>query len=170
MTNYDIYITEQIMRESYVGPRPSDVSPTAYELCLREHHDVRSSWDVPYERFDEYFNDILVKEFPDYTIMRNVPVTSLAGYSSDVFTLYKSRPHQVYKADWGLPYSFIMCKGGQVKAAIMLGHTSAHNSYVKMLISKMYAKKMGIPYIPFHREFRNDIGYVVLRIKKFLME
>ena len=115
-----------------------------------------------------YFKEILLTEFPSYTIRENVPVTDLAGFVSDEEQLYKTRPRQVYKAEWGQPYTFVLEDGGKVIAAVMLGNGHSHDSNVKYLIARMYAKKMDMPYINFYTQMDNERSYVIGRIRKFL--
>ena len=115
-----------------------------------------------------YFKEILSNEFPTYTIRENVPVTDLAGFVNDEFKLYKTRPTQAYKAEWGQPYSFVLENGGKAIATVMLGNGHSHDSNVKYLIARMYAKKLDIPYINFYTQMDNEKSYVIGRIHKFL--
>ena len=89
-----------------------------------------------------YFKQILLSEFPSYDIRENVPVTELAGFANDEFKLYKTRP--------------------------MLGNGHSHDSNVKYLIARMYAKKLGIPYINFYTQMPNEREYVIGRIRKLM--
>ena len=50
----------------------------------------------------------------------------------------------------------------------MLGSGSSHHKNVKYLISRMYAKKLGLPYINFYTQFPNERAYVIDRINKFM--
>ena len=50
----------------------------------------------------------------------------------------------------------------------MLGNGHSHDSNVKYLIARMYAKKLDIPYINFYTQMDNKRGYVIERIRKFL--
>ena len=118
--------------------------------------------------FPAYFAEILSTEFPQYSTKRNVPVTELAGYATDEFKLYESRPQQSYKAEWGAPYSFVLYQGGTPAGIVMLGDGSSHSKNVKYLISRMYAKKMGLPYINFYTQYPNERAYVVNRIREFM--
>ena len=118
--------------------------------------------------FPAYFAEILNTEFPQYSTKRNVPVTELAGFANDEFQLYKSRPLQSYKAEWGVPYSFVLYQGGAPAGIVMLGEGSSHSKNVKYLISRMYAKKMGLPYINFYTQFPNERAYVIKRIREFM--
>jgi len=118
--------------------------------------------------WNAYFKEILLNEFPSYTILENVPVTNLAGFVSDEFKLYKTRPLQVYKAEWGQPYTFVLEKEGKAIATVMLGKGNSHDSNVKYLIARMYAKKLGLPYINFYTQMENERSYVIGRIRKFL--
>lgn len=118
--------------------------------------------------FPAYFAEILSTEFPQYSTKRNVPVTELAGFANDEFQLYKSRPTQSYKAEWGVPYSFVLYQGGAPVGIVMLGEGSSHSKNVKYLISRMYAKKMGLPYINFYTQFPNERAYVIKRIREFM--
>ena len=115
-----------------------------------------------------YFREILTKEFPQYAVQENIPVQQLAGDANDEFQLYKSRPRQAYKAEWGKPYTFVLNQDGLAKGIVMLGKGHSHDSNVKYLIARMYAKKMNIPYINFYTQMPNEHDYVVSRIKKFM--
>lgn len=118
--------------------------------------------------YPAYFAEILSSEFPQYSIKRNVPVTELAGFVADEFQLYKTRPLQSYKAEWGAPYTFVLYRGGTPAGVVMLGSGSSHSRNVKYLIARMYAKKLGLPYINFYTQFPNERAYVVGRIREFL--
>ncbi len=119
------------------------------------------------DQMSDYFRDILSTEFPQYTIRENVAVTELVGDANDSFQLYKSRPYQAYKAEWGHPYTFVLYQNSEVKGVVMLGDKdSVYN--VKYLIARVYTKKLNIPYINFYTSMPNEIGYVVDRITKFL--
>ena len=118
--------------------------------------------------FPAYFAEILSTEFPQYSTKRNVPVTDLAGYATDEFKLYESRPLQSYKAEWGVPYTFVLYQGDAPVGIVMLGNGSSHSKNVKYLISRMYAKKLGLPYINFYTQKPNKRAYVINRIKEFM--
>lgn len=124
---------------------------------------VRREEDCP-----AYFREILKTEFPQYEVKEKVPVTDLAGYANDSFQLYKTRPYQAYKAEWGQPYTFVLQQGGQPKGIVMLGGGHTHDSNVKYLIARMYAKKMGLPYINFYTQMPNERDYVISRIHRFM--
>ena len=115
-----------------------------------------------------FFKEILQSEFSSYTIRENVKVTDLAGFVSDEFKLYKTRPTQAYKAEWGQPYTFVLESAGTPKALVMLGKGHSHDSNVKYLVARMYAKKLGMPYINFYTQMPNERGYVIQRIRKFV--
>ena len=115
-----------------------------------------------------YFREILATEFAAYNVRENVPVTDVAGFANDEFQLYKTRPCQAYKAEWGQPYTFLLEQGGTPKGVVMLGKGNSHDSKVKYLISRMYAKKSGLPYINFYTQMANERNYVIGRIRKFL--
>ena len=115
-----------------------------------------------------YFAGILATHFPQYSVQRNVPVTNLAGFAADTFQLYNTRPTQAYKAEWGQPYTFVLSEGGAPKGIVMLGSGHSHDAKVKYLISRMYAKKLGLPYINFYTQMPNEEEYVVGRIGKFM--
>lgn len=118
--------------------------------------------------WEAFFRTILKSEFPAYSIREKVPVTDLVGFASDQFQLYATRPTQAYKAEWGQPYTFVLEANGQPKAVVMLGNGHSHDSNVKYLIARMYAKKLNIPYINFYTQMPNERSYVVGRIRKFL--
>ena len=58
--------------------------------------------------------------------------------------------------------------GGVPKGIVMLGKGHSHDSNVKYLISRMYAQKLGLPYINFYTQMPNERAYVIGRIRKFL--
>ena len=115
-----------------------------------------------------YFAEILRTAFPQYAVKENVPVTDLAGFATDSFQLYKTRPLQAYKAEWGAPYTFVLYNGAQPAGIVMLGSGHSHDSNVKYLIARMYAKKLGLPYINFYTQMPNEREYVISRIRKFM--
>ena len=114
-----------------------------------------------------YFREILATEFAAYSVRENVPVTDVAGFANDEFKLYETRPTQAYKAEWGQPYTFVLEQMGAIKGVVMLGKGHSHDSNVKYLIARMYAKKSGIPYINFYTQMTNERNYVIWRIRKF---
>ena len=118
--------------------------------------------------WNAYFAEILSTEFPQYGVRRNVPVTDLAGFATDNFKLYETRPLQAYKAEWGAPYTFVLERGGVPAGIVMLGSGHSHDSNVKYLIARMYAKKLGLPYINFYTQMPNERQYVIGRIRKFM--
>ena len=140
-------------------PRPMPQPAASTHYGEKERTD--SEWVV-------YFREILATEFAQYNIRENVPVTEVAGFATDEFQLYKSRPTQAYKAEWGQPYTFVLEQAGSIKGVVMLGKGHSHDSNVKYLISRMYAKKLGIPYINFYTQMPNEHDYVIGRIRKFL--
>lgn len=115
-----------------------------------------------------YFREILATEFPQYSVREKVAVTDVVGFANDEFKLYKTRPTQAYKAEWGQPYTFVLEQAGSIKGVVMLGNGHSHDSNVKYLIARMYAKKMGIPYINFYTQMPNERDYVIGRICRFL--
>ena len=95
-------------------------------------------------------------------------MTDLAGFANDEFKLYKTRPTQAYKAEWGQPYTFVLENGGKAIGVVMLGKGHSHDSGVKYLIARMYAKKLGLPYINFYTQMPNERDYVIGRIRRLL--
>ena len=140
---------EQPARPAVATPKPEPVSETITD-------------------FPAYFAEILSTDFPQYRTKRNVPVTELTGFVTDEFKLYESRPLQSYKAEWGAPYNFVLYQGDTPAGIVMLGSGSSHSKNVKYLISRMYAKKMGLPYINFYTQYPNERAYVINRIREFM--
>ena len=147
------------------------------DLPLREERPAARPAAEPQRREPEppvitdypaYFAEILSSEFPQYTTKRNVPVTELAGFATDEFQLYATRPLQSYKAEWGTPYTFVLYQGSTPAAVVMLGSGTSHCKNVKYLISRMYAKKLGLPYINFYTQYPNERAYVIKRIRELL--
>ncbi|MGM9778979.1 MAG: zinc ribbon domain-containing protein [Prevotella sp.] len=130
--------------------------------------DLNNNYSCPASNSPAYFESIICTEFPNYSIRKDVPVTDLAGKAEDKFRLYKTRPEQVYKAEWGQPYSFVLYKNNKPEAVVMLGDGYSHNKNVKYLISRMYAKKLDLPYINFYTQFPNTRIYVINRLNRFL--
>ena len=116
-----------------------------------------------------YFAEILATEFPQYSVKRNVPVTDLAGFDSEECQLYETRPVQSYKAEWGKPYTFVLYRGEKPAGVVMLGGGHSHDKNVKYLISRMYCKKLGMPYINFYLQMENERNYVIERIKDLML-
>ncbi len=115
-----------------------------------------------------YFREILQTEYPTLNIRENVAVTDIVGAVADEFQLYNTRPRQVYRAEWGQPYSFVLYEGSTPKAVVMLGSGHSHSANVKYLIARMYAKKSGMPYVNFYTQMPNERTYVVGRLRKFI--
>ena len=90
------------------------------------------------------------------------------GFVADECQLYTTRPTQVYKAEWGQPYTFVLESDGKAKGVVMLGSGHSHDSGVKYLIARMYTEKLGIPYINFYTQMPNERDYVISRIHKFM--
>ena len=139
-------------------PTPQPAATPHYE---EEIYRTDSEWMA-------YFREILATEFAAYNVRENVAVTEVAGFANDEFQLYKTRPRQAYKAEWGQPYTFVLEQMGAIKGVVMLGNGHSHDSNVKYLIARMYAKKAGIPYINFYTQMPNERDYVIGRIRKFL--
>ena len=144
-------------------PRPvQQARPTQRPVSpVVEREKTPSEWEA-------YFKEILLSEFPSYTIREKVPVPDLVGFATDEFKLYKTRPTQAYKAEWGQPYTFVLENAGKAIGVVMLGNGHSHDANVKYLIARMYAKKLGIPYINFYTQMANERNYVVGRIRKLL--
>lgn len=123
---------------------------------------------VPEPNTPAFFEYVIRVECPQYTIRKDIPVTGLVGNAEDRFRLYETRPEQVYKAEWGQPYDFVLYQNGKPAAVVMLGDRHTHNVNVKYLIARMYAKKLGLPYINFYTQFPNTADYVARRLHHFL--
>ena len=121
-----------------------------------------------FAEWKSYFKEILLNEFPSYSVHENVPVTDLVGFAADECQLYTTRPSQVYKAEWGQPYTFVLENDGKAKGVVMLGSGHSHDDNVKYLFARMYTEKLVIPYINFYTQMPNERGYVIGRIRKFL--
>lgn len=122
-----------------------------------------------YEEWVAYFDEIIRTNFPQFNVKQNVPVTDLTGFTADTFQLYETRPYQTYKAEWGQPYTFVLCRGTVPAGVVMLGGGHTHDKNVKYLISRMYCKKLGMPYINFYLQMENERNYVIGRIKDLML-
>ena len=116
----------------------------------------------------DYFRGIIQAEFPYFSLRENVPVTEIAGPIADEFQLYKTRPRQVYRAEWGQPYTFVLYQGSVPRGVVMLGAGKSHAQNVKYLIARMFAKRCRLPYINFYIQMPNERNYVVSRLHRFL--
>lgn len=155
-------VSEAVKGKSYQPQRTDRPSQSSYsQSTTPKPEPVVQDWNA-------YFREILMAEFAQYNVKENVPVTDLVGFVNDEFKLYEDRPTQAYKAEWGKPYTFVLESMGTVKAVVMLGNGNSHSRNVKYLISRMYAKKLGIPYINFYTQMPNEREYVIGRIQKFL--
>ena len=156
-------VAKDYMESSKSEARPTQQArPTqrqAYPEEERERTD--SEWEA-------YFRGILQSEFSSYSIREKVRVTDLVGFVSEEAQLYTTRPTQVYKAEWGQPYTFVLESGGSPKAVVMLGKGHSHDENVKYLVARMYAEKLNLPYINFYTQMPNERNYVIGRIRKFL--
>jgi len=149
--NKEDYVVQRI--KEFIGESDDSADDTTIERTMKEWKD--------------YFREIIQNNFTDYTIREDVPVTQLTGDVSDIFRLYKTRPNQAYKAEWGRPYDFVFYKDNVVKAVVVIGDDKSYKN-VKCLISKMFAKKLQTPYIGFYIKFPNKENYVVERIREIL--
>ena len=122
-----------------------------------------------YEQWVAFFDEIIRTNFPQFNVKRNVPVTDLTGFTADTFQLYETRPYQTYKAEWGKPYTFVLYRGEKPAGVVMLGGGHSHDKNVKYLISRMYCKKLGMPYINFYLQMENERNYVIGRIKDLML-
>ena len=134
---------------------------------------AKVDWDAPVpekteSEWRDYFRGIIQAEFPFFSLRENVPVTEIAGPIADEFQLYKTRPRQAYRAEWGQPYTFVLYEGAAPKGVVMLGSGHSHDANVKYLIARMFAKKSGLPYINFYTQMANERSYVAGRLKRFL--
>lgn len=122
---------------------------------------------VPEPNTPAFFEYVIRVECPQYAIRKDIPVTDLVGNAEDRFRLYETRPEQVYKAEWGQPYNFVLYQNGKPAAVVMLGDRHSHDVNVKYLIARMYAKKLSLPYINFYTQFPNTADYVARRLHYF---
>ena len=151
--------------QEIAAKQEADAKQTTPAATVQSSAPVEEKTDAEWHA---YFREIIQSEFPGYDVRENVPVTELAGFAADEAQLYKSRPRQVYKAEWGEPYTFVLSQGGAPKGIVMLGGGHSHSANVKYLVARMYAKKLGLPYINFYTQMPNERSYVVGRIHKYL--
>ena len=152
-------------KQESTAKKPTAGNPTPSVPPVRSAETVR---EKSVEEWRAYFREIIRSACALYEVREDVPVTDLVGNVSDEFQLYATRPRQVYKAEWGKPYTFVLYQGGVPKGVVMLGDGHSHYANVKYLIARMYAKKIGIPYINFYTQMPNERDYVVGRIRRFL--
>ena len=154
--------------KDYIENQNNEAKPTQQARPVQRPASQAVEREKTASEWEAYFRDILRSEFPSYSIREKVPVTDLVGFVSDEAQLYTTRPTQVYKAEWGQPYTFVLESGGTPKAVVMLGNGHSHDSNVKYLIARMYTEKLSLPYINFYTQMPNERNYVIERIRKFL--
>jgi len=142
---------------------------TSYSQGTSKSRSYRGNQDSVVTDWFGYFSDIIRQEFPLYSVRTNVPVTDLTGNAQDDFKLYETRPLQTYRAEWGQPYTFVLYRSGSPAGVVMLGSGNSHSRNVKFLIARMYAKKLGLPYINFYTQMPNERHYVIERIRSLLI-
>ena len=165
--------TVEDIAKSSTSPQQSASRPSTAPSAAQQTYRPQPAYeerqrDLSDAEWINYFGQILAEDFGRYNVMRNVLVQDLVGNVSDEFQLYATRPRQAYKAEWGMPYTFLLCEGSVAKGVIMIGKFQRQCKYVSFLISKMYAKKLGLPFISFYMDAPNEREYVVGRIHKFL--
>lgn len=164
---------EQGLRSSF-QPRQQQSQPAPQQRPQPQQPQPQYDEDFPEvpnyteAQWLDHFRQILNTDFGKYSIRENIPVQELAGDVSDEFQFYANRPQQAYKAEWGYPYTFVFYENGKARGVILLGKSQSQYKHVKLLISKMYAKKMGLPFITFYMDAPNERNYVIQRIHKFL--
>ena len=156
-------------------PAQAQQQPQPQPQPQQQAQPQQNQYCQPPRRWDDemgwraYFRQILATEFGRFSLRENVPVQELVGNVSDEFKLYANRPYQAYKAEWGWPYSFVLYEGEQIKAVILIAKENRQYNHVKFLISKMYAKKLGIQFISFYMDAPNEYDYVVGRIEDHIV-
>jgi hypothetical protein len=154
--------------KEYLDNQQKDAEPVRQARPVERPVETTVEREKTDAEWEAYFRDILQSEFSSYSIREKVPVTDLAGFVSDEEQLYTTRPTQVYKAEWGQPFTFVLEANGSAKAVVMLGKGHSHCENVKYLVSRMYAEKLNLPYINFYTQMPNERSYVIGRIRKFL--
>ena len=98
---------------------------------------------------EEKIVEVLKTEFPDYTYEENFSPAKLGGEGKF------------------MDYSFLVCKDGEPKLAMMLiGKTTcSHREY---RWSKEFAEGFGLPFINFIRHYPNKVEYIKQRLHKYL--
>ena len=119
------------------------------------------------EELKERLLEIFQTEFPQYKVRQDIAVTKIVRETNESFKLYENRPHKVYKAEWGMNYTFALCEEKKLIALVMVSCRSSYNK-VAYLISRMYAKKRGVPYISLYYDMPNEREYLVKHIREKL--
>jgi hypothetical protein len=153
-------VAQDMSAKQNAGARPAASAPAQKAAPVPERTDAE--WRA-------YFREIIRAQYPNFAIREDVPVTEMVGDVADEFQLYESRPRQVYKAEWGQPYTFVLYRGEKPAGVVMLGGGHSHDKNVKYLISRMYCKKLGMPYINFYLQMENERNYVIGRIKDLML-
>lgn len=102
------------------------------------------------ERIDlpSFFNNIFATYFPEYEVVKDVPVSNIGPYT-------------------GKPYTFGLYQNGYLQAVVMLTEHNKDNNRA-FLNARNACKEANIPFINFYTHFSNKEDYVCERIKSFL--
>ncbi len=129
---------------------------------------VATPKSLAYKQSLLYFREILQTKFSEYSVYENQPLTNIIGEQVDTFQLYKTRPFQQYRSEWGIPVDFLVCKDNIPVLAIVIGEKWSQHARVKFRITKAFLQRVNIAYLPFYSELENDTRYIVDRIAKHL--
>lgn len=102
------------------------------------------------DRFND-FDDIIVRNFPDHEVRRNVPASELKPGCHPACT----------------PVQFMFYSGGEPVLAVVLVRTNNYGG-MNVKATKKICEDLGIKYIRFYHEYENAESYVVERIKNNL--
>ena len=126
---------------------------------------------------DEYFAQVLTRNFPGYEIRRNVSFAELydptgAFRSSAVFPtqFHKTINHEM-RRNRHPKLSFVIYQNGQPELAILLSNKAEYkDADLQLVVDHMglALRQKNIAFQRYYREFRNDEAYVRQRIEEDL--
>ena len=115
----------------------------------------------------DYFYYLLSRAFPAYAVQIDVSAQDLSGNSFHTMETVSAFDPLVTMDDGGVPVSFLLCKDGEAKLAILLGGRDDRNTPAYRQTEEALNTK-GIPVQYYINTFRNKASYVFSRVSEAL--
>lgn len=131
---------------------------------------------------EEYFAQVLSRNFPGYEIRRNVDFAQLYDPTGEVRSAART-PGSVFRTEFHRTVAndmlrgsypkltFVICRSGRPELAILLGPKCEYDDAdLRMSVNRMglALRQKNIAFQRYYEEFRNDEAYVCLRIQEDL--
>ena len=115
----------------------------------------------------DYFYYLLSRAFPAYSVQIDVSVQDLSGNSFHTMETVSAFDPLVTMDDGSVPVSFLLCKDGEAKLAILLGGRDDRNTAPYRMTENVLTAK-GIPVQYYINTFRIKASYVYSRVSEAL--